>query len=65
MILCKKRIQQVEADAQHHLGEMYGKGEGVEKNLSSALEWYRRAAELGHIRAQHALQNKKCLYLFL
>lgn len=31
---------------------MYEKGEGVDKNMETALEWYRRAAEGGDIQAQ-------------
>ena len=34
------------------LGWMYGHGLGVTKNNSTAVEWYRKAAEQGHADAQ-------------
>lgn len=43
------------ANAQHELGVMYQKGEGVEKNYVKAVAWYRKAAEQGHTTAQCAL----------
>ena len=36
-----------DADAQWHLGCIYGNGEGVQKNLSKAEEWYQKSAEQG------------------
>ena len=51
--------------AQYRLAIMYYYGEGVKRNLSSAFEWYQRAAEQGHEKAQQILQNKKCLDSFL
>ncbi len=41
------------ADAHYHLGEIYGKGQGVPKNLNEAAVWYRKAAEQGHAKAQN------------
>ena len=43
------------ADAQNNLGVMYFKGEGVPKDLTKAAEWYRKAAEKNHIKAQYNL----------
>lgn len=40
------------ADAQFNLGQAYKLGRGVEQNWPQAVEWYRRAAEQGHLRAQ-------------
>jgi len=34
------------------LGLMYQYGRGVDKNISTAVEWYRKAAEQGHANAQ-------------
>jgi len=42
-------------DGQYGLGEMYAKGEGVEKNLDEAALWFTRAAENGHAQAQRVL----------
>ena len=42
-------------DGQYGLGEMYAKGEGVEKNLDEAFLWFTRAAENGHAQAQRVL----------
>jgi TPR repeat protein len=42
-------------DGQYGLGEMYAKGEGVEKDLDEAVLWFTRAAENGNLRAQRVL----------
>lgn len=42
-------------DGQYGLGEMYAKGEGVEKDLTKAVLWFTRAAENGNLRAQRVL----------
>ena len=41
--------------AQYLLGNIYYIGRGVDNNYSTALEWYRKAAEQGHANAQHNL----------
>lgn len=46
-------------EAQHNLGVMYEKGQGVQLNLSEAEKWYRKAAEQGHAPAQAALGQMK------
>ncbi|MBR1504314.1 MAG: SEL1-like repeat protein [Prevotella sp.] len=38
-------------DAQYSMGDVYEIGDGVEKNYTEALKWYRMAAEQGHTRA--------------
>lgn len=38
--------------AQHQLGWMYQKGEGVKRNHKEAAHWYRKAAEQGDTLAQ-------------
>jgi uncharacterized protein len=40
------------AEAQRRLGDMYHDGEGVPKDLTEALKWYRKAAEQGDAPAQ-------------
>ncbi|NJM50374.1 MAG: hypothetical protein HC843_05325 [Sphingomonadales bacterium] len=40
-----------DADAQFNLGQAYKMGRGVPMDLTIALDWYRRAAEQGHLQA--------------
>lgn len=44
-----------DAEAQFNLGLMYDFGEGVTKNESQAVKWYRKAAEQGNAYAQYNL----------
>lgn len=44
-----------DADAYYSLGQLYRRGEGVEKNLQKAREYYLKAAELGQSFAQSNL----------
>src|SRR3990170_2456211 len=44
-----------DAKAQHNLGVMYDKGQGVPQNYTEAVKWYRRAAEQGLPEAQFNL----------
>ncbi|MDR0466903.1 MAG: sel1 repeat family protein [Deltaproteobacteria bacterium] len=37
------------------MGYMYGTGRGVAKSDVKAAEWYSKAAEQGHAKAQHSL----------
>lgn len=39
------------ADAQFNLGQAYKLGRGVEANLDTALDWYKKAANQGHLQA--------------
>lgn len=43
------------ARAQFELGVMYTTGQGVEKDLSTAVYWYETAANQGYVAAQHEL----------
>jgi hypothetical protein len=43
-------------EAQHMLGLMYLKGEGVKQNLNLAKKWFKKAATLGHAQAQQHLE---------
>lgn len=45
------------AQAQYNLGVCYENGEGVEKDTSEAMKWYRIAFEQGHKDAETALQK--------
>lgn len=44
-------------DAAYNIGEMYRNGEGVTQNYNTALEWYSKAAEAGHEKAQKAIKE--------
>ena len=46
------KAAQQDADAQYYLGNMYGQGKGVAKDVSTAVEWYRKSADQGHAQAQ-------------
>jgi TPR repeat protein len=41
-----------DVEAQFNLGVMYDEGAGVEKNLTTAASWYRKAAGQGFMDAQ-------------
>ena len=41
-----------DAEAQYQLGVMFESGRGVARDYRQAAEWYRRAAEQGHVFAQ-------------
>ncbi len=45
------------AQAQYNLGVCYENGDGVEKDASEAMKWYRIASEQGHKDAETALQE--------
>ena len=46
------KAKQGDAKAQFYLGVCYYNGEGVEKDLTEAVKWYRKAAEQGLAEAQ-------------
>ena len=43
--------KQVEIECMYHIGRKYH----FSQNYGEAAEWYRKAAEQGHVRAQHYL----------
>lgn len=45
------------APGMHGLGEMYSKGEGVEKSLEKAVAWFEKAAEAGHEKSLRLLNR--------
>ena len=53
--VCAALASQGIVRAQCNLGTMYDKGEGVEKNATEAVRWYRRAAEQGDAFGQFML----------
>lgn len=42
-------------DSRYTLGVMYYKGEGVKADHQEGIEWFRKAAEKGHVQAQFLL----------
>jgi TPR repeat protein len=42
-------------ESQHEIGIMYFKGIGVQKNYSTAADWFRKSANQGYYKAQHDL----------
>jgi TPR repeat protein len=51
----RKAAEQGNAQAQHNLGLMYDKGEGVTQDYAEAAKWFRKAAEQGDVEAQYNL----------
>jgi len=51
----KTMAEQRDAYAQYRMGYRYANGDGVAKNLSESLKWYRKAAENGQVEAQYRL----------
>ncbi len=49
---------QGDAEAQHNLGVMYDKGQGVKQDDHLALSWYRKAADQGVTDARQPSPNK-------
>ena len=47
----KQLAEEGNSGARFHLGEMYRVGNGVEKDVAAAIEWYRLATKHGHIEA--------------
>jgi len=53
----KQAAERGDADAQARLGFMYNAGEGLPRNDTEALKWYKLAAEQGHAQGQNDLGN--------
>lgn len=49
------RCAEVEPDGAFELAISYKEGRGIEKDTSKAENWFRFAADLGHIGAQQVL----------
>ncbi|MDD2370178.1 MAG: hypothetical protein PHQ90_12820 [Sulfuricurvum sp.] len=44
-------------EAQFHMGMIYFYGEGVEKDIDKAMEWWRKAMKNGHVDAAYRLSE--------
>ncbi len=53
--LWREQALKGDPDAQFNLGQAYKMGRGVKADLDVALDWYRRAAAQGHIKASDSL----------
>ena len=51
-----RAVEQGNASAQYNLGIIYDQGHGVDVNYSKAIEWYEKAAEHGHAKAQERIK---------
>ncbi|WP_298397444.1 SPOR domain-containing protein [Sphingobium sp.] len=47
--------QSGDSDAQFNMGQAYKLGRGVQPDLNIAMDWYRKAAQQGHLRAEDNL----------
>lgn len=56
--LYEKAAMQGNVIAQTYLGDCYRYGEGVDKDLKKAEQWYRKAVLKGYVRARLALGHK-------
>ena len=54
-IRCKQAADQGDSMAQYFVGQMYRKGDGVEKNPEQAVLWYRKAADQDNVPALYNL----------
>ncbi len=54
-----KMAQNGSVNAQYILGEMYEEGRGVTKNYSKAFEWYKKARDNGHKKADSRIAKLK------
>ena len=55
----RKAAEQGDADAQYNLGVCYANGYGLQKDLTQAMFWFRKAADQGHAKAREALKILK------
>ncbi|HZF69964.1 tetratricopeptide repeat protein [Sulfuricurvum sp.] len=45
------------SEAQFHMGMIYFYGEGVEKDIDQAMEWWKKAMKNGHVDAAYRLSE--------
>ena len=49
----QERAEEGDVEAQNKLGMIYYNGEGVPKDYTEAIKWYRKAAEQGYAKSQN------------
>jgi TPR repeat protein len=52
----KKAVEKGDAGAMYNVGVYYAEGYGVEKNMDTAITWWKKAAALGNKDAIKALK---------
>ena len=55
LLLLRPLAEKGEARAQHNLGVLYERGQGVPQDYATAVSWFRKAADQGFSRAQYNL----------
>src|SRR5687767_2633679 len=55
MRVCKQAAQAGDLHAQYLVGRMHEKGQGVERNFTTARTWYEKAANAGHPESQYRM----------
>lgn len=45
------------SEAQYYMGMMYFYGDGVEKNLENAMQWWKKAMRNGHMDAANRMSE--------
>ena len=53
--IIEKNAKEGDATAQYRIGVIYRKGFHVPQDKAKAFEWFRKAAEQGHVKAQYTL----------
>ncbi|MEZ9847690.1 PEGA domain-containing protein [Vibrio breoganii] len=53
----KKSAEKGNSDAMYNLGRMYQLGRGVDRDMDLALQWMKRAAKSGNLKAKDRLQK--------
>lgn len=43
----------------YHIGYLYLEGKGTTQNYQKAIEWFKRAADLGHSESKQELERLK------
>lgn len=59
--VCASAAEAGDSQARYLLGRMYEEGDGVSKDPTAAVKWYRLAAEAGHATSQRRLAGAYAL----
>ena len=57
----KNLAEQGDTETMYQIGNCYQNGEGVEPDIEKAIEWWLKAADLGHEKASELIQKLKFL----
>jgi Sel1 repeat len=53
----RAKAEKGDLESQNNMGYSYQKGDGVEKDVTKAISWYRKAAESGYAKSQSNMAN--------